>query len=431
VSPFTTELVAPRCCIARLPRQLTSWRHLKVLDLGGNGLQGALAFSIGDLVCLESLNVAHNDLKSLPKSLGNCAKLRVLGLRSNALTTLPDCVGDLAQLESLFLTDNRLTELPATMGKLTKLRKLQAASNCLRTLPGELFEGALELEMVRVPCNRIDHLPPAMGRHPKLCWLSLAGNPAWCAPPQRPTGRHIPTIKGDDLRYDDAAAALGPSGASGGVFPATWRGEHVAVKRFVAGVSPDGAPKDEIDAACAVQHPCCVDVLAVVEEPGLAMVMALLHGQPLGGRPTPQSLLRCTYPPGTTWSPAAALAIATDVAAGCAACAAARVAHGDVYAHNVVVPPAHHDGDAMNVSRSRATLVDMGAAFAYPTSDATGIDFQRLEVRAFGLMLQELAQRSGPHPALMALAARCLDCDVASRPSFAELEAELAGMAAV
>ena len=413
VGPLTRELNVSRSCIRMLPRPLTPWRHLRLLDLGFNRLQ-TLPRAIGELVSLQLLNLAHNELRALPAEIGKLTKLQVLGLRSNQLTELPGELGDLQELHSLFLTDNKLSELPSTLGKLQKLRKLQAASNHLTGLPAELFAGCGELEMLRVPCNRIATLPATMGTHPKLCWVSLAGNPLWCAGPS--TQRTVPLVAEADLVYDNSAT-LGPAGASGGVFAATWQGRRVAVKRFVDGISPDGAPADEMAVARAVHHPRCVDVLAVVEPPHQAMVMTHILGQPLGGRPGGKSLLRCTYPPDQGWPAAFAVTCARDVAAACGACASARVVHGDVYAHNVVV-----------TDNGSATLVDFGAAFACPTT--CDIDFQRLEVRAFGLLLQELADRcaSRRHDGLSALAAKCMDTTVAARPSFAELEMELGRM---
>ena len=91
-----------------------------------------------------------------------------------------------------------------------------------------------------------------------------------------------------------------------------------------------------------------------------------------------------------------------------------RVAHGDVYAHNVVVD-----------CNGQATLVDMGAAFGYPQE--CSVDFERLEVRAFGLLLHELAQRTqgGVDRELGAMAQACLQEQVDGRPSFRELEQSL------
>jgi hypothetical protein len=306
-----------------------------------------------------------------------------------------------------------------------------------------------------VPCNALTALPAALGRHPKLTWLSVAGNP--CCPPLAPAAP-VPDIDEAQLTFVAGAQPLG-QGASGGAFAATWRragaaeGDappplDVVVKRFVAGVSPDGAPADEVEAACAVAHARCVRVLALMRAPTLALVMAPAPGAPLGGRPGGASVLRCTYDAGTRFAPAVAATAAADVAAALAACHAAGVAHGDVYAHNILlaVPQTASDETAAaGAPAAVATLCDFGAAFAYPRG-AGGIDVERLEARAFGLLLRDLATRVEQEKeekeptaegggigrrvadALAALADACTAPDVASRPRFDSMAATLAAL---
>ena len=96
------------------------------------------------------------------------------------------------------------------------------------------------------------------------------------------------------------------------------------------------------------------------------------------------------------------------------------IVHGDLYAHNILV-----DADG------RALLGDFGAAAMTRHPDlAQSHTLQRLEVRAFGCLLEELAARcnaAGPSPdVLLALAASCTQTSIAARPSFIELEAALA-----
>jgi serine/threonine protein kinase len=64
------------------------------------------------------------------------------------------------------------------------------------------------------------------------------------------------------------------------------------------------------------------------------------------------------------------------------------VAHGDVYGHNILA----------NVDGSEVRLADFGAAYVYHGMDATatGLDpalLERLEVRAFGVLVAEIAAR--------------------------------------
>ena len=66
---------------------------------------------------------------------------------------------------------------------------------------------------------------------------------------------------------------------------------------------------------------------------------------------------------------------------------------------------------------------------ASPLGATAAVNIERVDVRAFGAMAEELAERLDPQdeasvrlkPALDLLTARCMSPDVAARPSFAEI----------
>jgi serine/threonine protein kinase len=101
------------------------------------------------------------------------------------------------------------------------------------------------------------------------------------------------------------------------------------------------------------------------------------------------------------------------------------ILHGDFYAHNVLYRP---EGGCL--------LGDFGAASFYPPQPSGGANlFEALEVRAFGCLLGELLERceseqEGRLAVLEGLQLRCMGPMAASRPRFAELVAELAGLQA-
>jgi hypothetical protein len=83
-------------------------------------------------------------------------------------------------------------------------------------------------------------------------------------------------------------------------------------------------------------------------------------------------------------------------------------------------------------------LGDFGAAcFFDPTSVATAEALQRLEVRAFGCLLEELlahcpevAAAPATHQAWQALVQRCMQPETGARPLFVEIQRVLTELAA-
>ena len=103
-------------------------------------------------------------------------------------------------------------------------------------------------------------------------------------------------------------------------------------------------------------------------------------------------------------------------------CVARGLLHGDLYAHNILWrrdAPGGDDGTAL--------LGDFGAA-SFIAADADATALERIEVRAFGCLLEELAERcdeTATATALRDLGDRCLDADPAVRPDFARIDAAL------
>ena len=106
--------------------------------------------------------------------------------------------------------------------------------------------------------------------------------------------------------------------------------------------------------------------------------------------------------------------LAGGVAAALAHLHGRGILHGDLYAHNLLV-----DGHDCRLS-------DFGAASFFTPGSSQGAALQRLESRAFGILLEELLQRCDAPPAqLQTLAADCQQSATAQRPDFAEIAARL------
>lgn len=163
----------------------------------------------------------------------------------------------------------------------------------------------------------------------------------------------------------------------------------------------------------------------------------------LGKPPSFASVTRDVYPAGSV--PALALpqaaAIARAVAAACAHLHAHGVAHGDVYAHNVMVDMAllgsgAPAGALRALLDGRAKLGDFGAAFLYDVAGPLAAAVQTVELRAWACLCSELGALAGAgeggaaHEAALregmhALASPCEGGGGGGAPTFSSAVAQL------
>jgi len=365
------ELNVSGNALTKLPDGISRLTALTNLDISVNKLT-TLPDLIGSLKALAVLNAMENKLESLPDGLGGLVSLRRLGLKGNELKTLPPSIGNLKLLKELFLTDNLLESLPEEIGGCEALVKLQASHNKLESLPASL--GTLpHLELLRVACCEIVEIPEAVTASSSLAWLSLATNPT-CKPSPRPS-RWSGNVKLKDVAIN---VKLG-DGASGEVFSATWKNRQVALKLFRGDRSPDGHSDDEIGIACALSDKHLIKVLSRIADP-LGIIMEYVDGTPMAEKPNSESLLRCRWEKGLSFSLEFVLNVAAGLASALEAMHSKGVIHGDVYAHNVLAD-----------TQGKVVLCDYGAAFYCPRAAAAA--YEGHECRAFGLLLRDLLTR--------------------------------------
>lgn len=395
---------------------------LEVLDLSGGTLT-ALPDDFDRLAKLQVLFCSGNRFVRLPPVLGGCEALSQVGFRGMALREVP---GEALppRLRWLTLTDNRIEHLPDALGERPWLQKLMLSGNRLRALPAGL-EDAERLELVRLAANRFEAIPAWLGALPSLAWVSLAANPFEGAAPDAA----IETVPWTDLELD---GLLG-EGTSGRVYRASWRvagagpARPVALKLFKGVMTSDGLPEREMAACLAAGlHPHLTGAIGrLVEHPeglnGLLMPLLPAEWRVLAGPPSLASCSRDVYDPDLRLGPGAAWRIARATARACAHLHATGLLHGDLYGHNIL-----WDGRA-----GEAVLSDFGAASILPEG-AVERQFQRIEVRAWGVLLGELLDRCAvPDRATAALgdlAAACTQADPRARPLMAEICATLAGL---
>ncbi|RJG00685.1 leucine-rich repeat-containing protein kinase family protein [Noviherbaspirillum sedimenti] len=427
-----TQRLKLACNLTEFPKEIFNLADtLEILDLSGNALS-SLPDDLPRLRKLRIIFCSDNQFTELPEVLGQCPQLSMIGFKANHIQkvsakSLP------AQLRWLILTDNRIEALPAEIGNCKQLQKLMLAGNNLRELPGEL-SACSRLELLRIAANRLTELPDWLLLLPRLSWLAYAGNP-FCEERELAALADTPitSISWEELQIHDQ---LG-EGASGVIHGAEHRNGNatrpVAVKLFKGEVTSDGLPRCEMAAWFAAgEHPNLVPVQGKVQDHptdvhGLVMPLIDPEFRNLAGPPSLESCTRDIYAAGTSFDLASALSIAQGIASAAKHLHRRGIMHGDLYGHNI-----------LHGSRGRALLGDFGAASLFAPETLHADALQRLEVRAFGYLLEELTERcDGPAASqrilarLAGLTAACLNEENACRPLFEDVErvlSELAGL---
>jgi len=386
---------------------------LEILDLTGNALS-SLPEDLHRLHRLRIIFCSENQFTELPAVLGGCPSLTMIGFKANRIAHVPaDALPP--RLRWLILTDNCIEQLPAEIGSCTQMQKLMLSGNRLSALPPELANCS-KLELLRISANRLPALPGWLTSMPRLAWLAFAGNPF--------SDAALPPVASIPWRKLDIKSKLG-EGASGIIHQASFDGTPVAVKVFKGAMTSDGLPAQEM-AACigAGNHPNLIPVLgAIPDHPDRlpALVMQLMDPalRNLAGPPSFASCTRDVYADGQQFGPVTLLGIARGIASAAAHLHAHGIMHGDLYAHNI-----------LHCDKGSAVLGDFGGASRFMPGTGTALALQRLEVRAFGCLLEELLERCPEElPAVQALARDCLQQAPDARPPFAEVVARLAAVA--
>lgn len=420
------------CGLSEFPREIFDLADtLEILDLSGNALT-SLPDDLPRLSKLRVIFASDNPFTELPEVLGQCLQLNMVGFKANRIrtvsgTSLPP------QLRWLILTDNEIEALPPEVGACTQLQKLMLAGNRLRTLPEQLA-ACSRLELLRLAANQLGGLPEWVLRLPRLSWLAYAGNPfSEALETMALIDTPIADTRWDALKLEQQ---LG-EGASGVIYRAALLARHgdtsrpVAVKLFKGTVTSDGLPDCEM-AACirAGDHPNLIPVVGKVKDHPAGthgLVMDLIDPQftNLAGPPSLESCTRDIYDAATRFEWTSAVRIAYGIASAARHLHRQGVMHGDLYAHNI-----------LRGGQGRALLGDFGAASFYATDDRRlGRSLQRLEVRAYGCLLEELLDRCDGLDTEADIAAKlaklkenCLSEEVDSRPLFDEIAADLSAL---
>jgi serine/threonine protein kinase len=247
---------------------------------------------------------------------------------------------------------------------------------------------------------------------PNLCWIGLASNPFlqfYVDAKVKEGAHHLPVWDDPELSREDWPV-LG-QGAGGVTRQVLWKGQSVAVKTFSGDLTSDGLPQDERAISVAVaslHHPgqeasstssssCLISMVG--QTPGGALIMELLQGYTaLAGPPSFETCSRDVYPRQQFLSWDNVWTIVTGLLQVLVQLHTLGICHGDLYGHNILISTSEDESTTTSSSNDTTTsfrvkLSDFGAAFFYdPTSDAAK-DIERVEVRAFGVLVEELLEQ--------------------------------------
>ncbi|MGN7740208.1 leucine-rich repeat-containing protein kinase family protein [Pseudomonas sp. 22526] len=409
------------CGLTEFPREIFDLADsLEVLNLSGNALS-SLPDDLHRLTRLRVLFCSDNLFTEMPACVGQCAQLSMVGFKANRIERVPAAALP-PLLRWLILTDNRIEALPDELGQRPHLQKLMLSGNRLTRLPQSLGQ-CHQLELIRIAANRLSALPDFLLGLPRLTWLAYAGNPLE-SEADAAALESVARIPWAELELQQR---LG-EGASGVIHQARWQrpgqaSVEVAVKLYKGSMTSDGSPLHEMNACISAgRHPNLIRVEGRISDHpqgqnGLVMQLIEPSYRNLAALPSLASCTRDIYDESTRFSADAALRMARGIASVGAHLHRQGITHGDLYGHNILWNP---EGECL--------LGDFGAASFHALADTEETRaLQRIEVRAFGILLEELLERieSGldprQHGRLVALISDCCQPQVLARPGFAEV----------
>ncbi|TFK15311.1 zinc finger protein ZIC 3 [Platysternon megacephalum] len=176
----TTQADLSKNRFTEIPPDVWLFAPLETLNLYHNCIK-SIPEAIKNLQMLTYLNISRNLLATLPKYLFDLP-LKVLVVSNNKLVSIPEEIGKLRDLMELDISCNEIQVLPQQIGKLQSLRELNIRRNNLHVLPDEL--GDLPLVKLDFSCNKITEIPICYRKLRHLQVIILDNNPMQIPPAQ-------------------------------------------------------------------------------------------------------------------------------------------------------------------------------------------------------------------------------------------------------
>lgn len=404
------------CELTTFPNEIFELAEtLEILDLSNNKLS-QLPENFSDLKKIKIAFFSDNNFTEFPTVLSGCESLTMIGFKSNKINHIPENSFP-KHLQWLILTNNAIPYLPKSIGCCSKLQKVALAGNKLQSLPDEMAN-CHNIELLRISANQLSQFPEWLLSLPRLAWLACSGNP-FCK--INVIKDELPLIKWNDLNLQEV---LG-QGASGIIYKATCADSRfksqVAIKVFKGEVTSDGFPEDEMNACItAGNHTNLVTVLGKIShhpEHKMGLVLDLIPPdfKNLGGPPSFDSCTRDTFKPETDFTLYTILKIARSIAEACNHLHKNNIMHGDLYAHNTLID-----------KQANTIFGDFGAATIYNKNQLYSLNFEKIDVRAFGYLIDDLLKctkedlNSAKGTILKILRDQCLHEVLIQRPNFGQ-----------
>ena len=404
------------CGLTEFPKEILSLADtLEYLDLSDN-LLTELPDSFSQLKNLKVLFFQKNNFSEFPVILAKLPVLSMIGFKANQIHTVPENAFP-PMLKWLILTDNKIKKIPKSIGNCLFLQKLPLAGNLIEELPVEMAN-CINLELLRISANKLKSIPKWLFELPKLSWVAFGGN---SVTHQMESNHDFEEFHWDDFTMKEL---LG-EGASGMISKASWisKKEDVAVKIFKGNVTSDGSPEDEMAVSIAAGlHENLIPVLGKIKEhpeekSGLIMKLISPIYVNLGNPPSLETCTRDIFDEQLVFSGEDLMKVAKSIASVSSLLHRKGINHGDLYAHNILV---NKNADCL--------LGDFGAASFYNLNSALAHNIERVEVRAFGCLLEDvfgLVSESQLDNKVQIkwhkLITDCTMSDVKLRPSFSEV----------
>jgi len=356
----------------------TTWPDITKLDLSNQGLSELPPDLPTALPNLSVLFLSNNKFTELPAIIGQCPNLQMIAFKSNQMTSIhPDALH--SQLRWLILTDNLLLELPDSLGgNCRRLQKLMLSGNRLTAIPKSI-SNCRNLELVRLASNRLTEPPMELLSLPSLRWVALSDNPFL---EEIMTLPKLPTLEVlHDLDESEEGTILG-QGAGGVTKKLTYQSEPVAIKIFSNSMTSDGLPAMERRILSVVSGLNSSGFVALLgqSKSGYSVTEFLDNYRAFGGPPSMESCSRDVYESEQKLSLEHATNLITVLLEALYQLHSMGITHGDFYGHNILVS---HDLNNVKLS-------DFGAAFFYDTNTAYGTLIEKIELRAFGVLVSEV-----------------------------------------